>query len=282
MVLLINISERKLLMILYDSHTHCNYSTDSNATPEAMLESAMRKGLTGYYYTDHNDFDIPPEQGKDIYKLDFPSYISHITRLKEQYDGIFPVFIGVEQGLSVEYADAINSYDSSNRLDFIIGSTHMIDGSDPYYPEFWINRSVSDVMAQYYNSIYESLKVCTNFDVYGHIDYVTRYIPYGNHGYSWMESYEIIRDILKTIIRMGKGIEINTSNLFKGLPSPNPEADIIKLYRKLGGEIITIGSDAHKPEAIAAGFNKATDILTAAGFRYIAHFEKRQPVFTRL
>ena len=49
---------------------------------------------------------------------------------------------------------------------------------------------------------------------------------------------------------MGKGIELNTGGFKYGLGHPNPCEDIIKRYKELGGEIITLGSDAHKCESL--------------------------------
>ena len=84
------------------------------------------------------------------------------------------------------------------------------------------------------------------------------------------------------LISMGKGIEINSAGLAKGLQNPNPCAGVLKRYRELGGEIITTGSDAHMPEQIAAAFDKVSGILKDCGFRYYTTFEKRRPSFHKL
>ncbi|MBQ4283818.1 MAG: histidinol phosphate phosphatase, partial [Lachnospira sp.] len=98
----------------------------------------------------------------------------------------------------------------------------------------------------------------------------------------WEDYKELIDNILTSLITQGKGIEINTSSLTKGLHSTNPCSGIIRRYKELGGEIITIGSDAHCPANIASEFDKAKDILTDAGFKYYTHFIERTPHFIKL
>lgn len=82
--------------------------------------------------------------------------------------------------------------------------------------------------------------------MYGHLDYIARYIPANSYTYDWHDFNDLICIILKTIIEQGKGIEINTAGLKYGMPEPNPCLDIVKIYHDLGGEIITVGSDAHE------------------------------------
>ena len=81
---------------------------------------------------------------------------------------------------------------------------------------------------------------------------------------------------------MGKGIELNTAGLKYGLGFAHPHPDILKRYRQLGGEIITVGADAHKPEHIAYDFGKAADILRSCGFEYYTEFKQRRPIFLHL
>ncbi len=265
------------MSVLYDFHTHCNFSSDSVASPEAMILNAISVGLKGICFTDHNDYDYPLENGKILFKLDLTSYIPTLVELKERYKDIIDIFIGVEQGLSTTSADMINNYDNDNALDFIIGSSHLVYGNDPYYPSFWENISPKEAIRSYFESILDNLKVCHNFDVYGHLDYVVRYAPNKDSDYNWKEYYDIIDSILCTLINKGKGIEINTSGLTKGLRCANPCTDIVKLYRERGGTIITIGSDAHNPESIASCFNSAKSMLKEAGFNHYNYFKNRKP-----
>ena len=123
---------------------------------------------------------------------------------------------------------------------------------------------------------------CHNFDVYGHLDYIARYIPANSYTYDWHDFNDLICIILKTIIEQGKGIEINTAGLKYGMPEPNPCLDIVKMYHDLGGEIITVGSDAHEVKFFAYRFDVVADMLKNAGFNYYTIFNERKPEFIRL
>ena len=116
----------------------------------------------------------------------------------------------------------------------------------------------------------------------GHIDYVVRYGNKKQEEYSYEANKDIIDEILKHLILNGKGIELNTAGFKYGLGFCHPYPEIIKRYKELGGEIITIGSDGHKPEHIAYDFGKVKDILTACNFKYYTEFKERTPIFRKI
>ncbi|MCD7709271.1 MAG: histidinol-phosphatase HisJ family protein, partial [Clostridiales bacterium] len=161
----------------------------------------------------------------------------------------------------------------------IIGSSHVVNGVDPYYPAYYEGKSEEAAYREYFESILENLRDFTDFDVYGHIDYVVRYGPNRNRFYSYEKYADVIDEILRTLIGMGKGIELNTAGFAYGLGHPNPTEEILARYRELGGEIITIGSDAHAPGRVAYDFAKVPGMLREAGFKYFTVFEQRKAVF---
>ncbi len=269
-------------MLLSDSHIHTMFSSDSEENPVNVVNNAISLGFKHICFTDHNDFDAPLEDGKVMFDLDFPEYIKYFQNLKESYKDKINIHIGVEQGLMRSVADRVNAYDSAKQLDFIIGSSHLVYGEDPYYPEFWEKRSAKDTVLTYYESILDNLGCCHNFDVYGHLDYIARYIPANSYTYNWHDFNDLICIILKTIIEQGKGIEINTAGLKYGMTEPNPCLDIVKMYHDLGGEIITVGSDAHEVKFFAYRFDVVADMLKNAGFNYYTIFNERKPEFIRL
>ena len=128
----------------------------------------------------------------------------------------------------------------------------------------------------------EDIKNTPDFDVLGHIDYVVRYGKNGAADYSYQKYADEIDAILRAVIERGKGIELNMAGLKYGLPFAHPHPDILRRYRELGGEIITVGADGHRPEHIAWDFEKADDILKSCGFRYYTEFKGRKPVFKLL
>jgi nicotinate phosphoribosyltransferase len=147
---------------------------------------------------------------------------------------------------------------------------------------FYKGKTEHEAYTEYFESILDNLHSGADFDVYGHIDYVVRYGPDKNKYYSYEKYADIIDAILKEIISQGKGIELNTAGFKYGLDHPNPTEDVLKRYHELGGEIITVGADAHKPEHVAYDFDKVSNILKDAGFMYYTVFENRVPAFIKL
>lgn len=270
--------------MLWDTHMHTHFSTDSQAAPAAMAEAALRLGLEGICITDHMDYDYPLQQPGDApeFLLDVEAYLPAISRLREDYAGKLPILTGIELGLQPHLAGKHTSLLETYDFDFVIGSSHVVHGQDPYYPSYYEGRTEKAAYLEYFESILENIEVFDDFDVYGHIDYVVRYGPNKNRDYSYQKYADVIDAVLQRLITKGKGIEINTAGFKYGLGHPNPTGDVLRRYRELGGEIITIGADGHKPEHIAYNFAKVPDILNNAGFRYYTVFRQRKPVFLPL
>lgn len=266
--------------MLWDTHMHTHFSGDSEAEPISMIEQAIKLNLSGICITDHLDYDYPDDP--KLFLPDLKKYAFTVKRLQKQYAKQIPICFGIELGLqphlSQKHHDVLSEYD----FDFVIGSSHVVHGADPYYPSYYEGRTEREAYREYFESILENIAAFDAFDVYGHIDYVVRYGPNKNADYSYEKYKDIIDEILKLLIFKGKGIEINTAGFKYGLEHPNPTEDILIRYHELGGEIITIGSDAHKPEHIAYDFKKVPDILKSCGFGYFTVFQKRKPEFIKL
>lgn len=266
--------------MLWDTHMHTFFSGDSKASPESMIEASVRKGLSGICFTDHLDLDYP--DSPELYAVNPDIYLPEMKKIAEKHADTLTVCTGIELGLQPHLAERLNTIVNTHAFDFVIGSSHVVHGLDPYYFHFFEGKSEHEAYEEYFVSILENIAAYKNFDVYGHIDYVVRYGPNQNQFYSYRKFSDVIDEILKTLIAGGKGIEINTGGFKYGLGHPNPTEDIIKRYRELGGEIITIGADAHAPEHVGYEFNKVPEILTTAGFQYFTVFRERKPQFISL
>lgn len=268
---------------MWDQHMHCIFSGDSEALPSDMINSAITKGLDGICFTDHLDYDYKEEPG--LFDLDLDGYREKISECKDKFLHSHPDFKihwGIEIGLQPHITDKNNNVTSKYPFDLVIGSSHVVNGTDPYYPDFYKNRSEDAAYTEYFESILDNLHTNTDFDVYGHIDYVVRYGPNKNKFYSYDKYSDVIDEILRSIIDKGRGIELNTAGFKYGLGHPNPTEEILKRYHSLGGEIITVGADAHKPGHVAYDFDKVPDILKDAGFKYYTVFENRIPHFLKI
>lgn len=266
--------------MFWDQHMHCNFSGDSDALPEDMIKAGIAHGLSGICFTDHLDYDYPEEP--NIFLLDFDNYFKVLPDLRKKYADKISVNIGIELGLQTQAAGQNLAVAEKYPFDFIIGSSHVVNHMDPYYPEFFAGRDEDAAYVEYFESVLENINSGVDFDVYGHIDYVVRYGPNKNAFYTYEKFKDIIDEILTQLISKEKGIEVNTGGFKYGLGHPNPTEDIIKRYRELGGEIITMGADAHVPEYVAYEFDKTAQIIKKCGFKYYTVFKNRKAEFIPL
>lgn len=266
--------------MLWDTHMHTHFSTDSNADPESMIRQAIRLGLPGICFTDHLDYDYPEEPGSFL--LDLETYSQAVSGLQEHYQKQLPIRFGIELGLQPHLAERHRELLTQYDFDFVIGSSHTAEGMDPYYNEYFDHVSQKDAYCRYFSSILENIACFQDFDVYGHLDYVTRYGNPPTAAYTYPECRELIDEILTQLIRLRKGIELNTGGFRSSIKTENPHRDILTRYRQLGGTIITLGSDAHAPKQIAWEFEKARKILLSCGFTHYCFYQKRQVNFVSL
>lgn len=270
-------------MILADFHTHTHLSTDSDALPEAQVEAAIRAGLQYLCFTDHEDMDYPAEyEGPGQFLVDMEQYQKELLPLVERYRDRIALHLGIELGLQPHLTKEIPAFAASYPFAYIIGSTHVVDHMDMYYPNYWEGRSLKESILRYYEQTLENIQLYDCFDCYGHLDYIARYVPEGLGTYDAKDYAEIMDEILRALIAKGKGIECNTAGFKYGLGFPNPHWDVLRRYAQLGGEILTIGSDGHKPEHIGYDFQKLPELLKACGFRYYTIFEERKARFLKL
>ncbi len=264
--------------MLWDAHMHSSFSGDCDISPEEMIATAKNKNLMGITFTDHMDYDYLPEH--DLFLLDTPAYFKKMQELKFSCSNdSFQVLMGIEIGLQPHLSDQLNELINHYPFDYVIGSSHVVHGIDPYYDGFYDNRSEDEAYLDYFSSILENLSAYDNFDSYGHLDYVVRYGPNKDRFYSYEKFAEIIDEILKKLIGMDKALEVNTGAFRCGLSHPNPTEAIIRRYHELGGKLLTIGADAHKPEHIALEFSRLPQLLHSCGVTEYTVYQQRKPVF---
>ncbi|MFV0529686.1 MAG: histidinol-phosphatase HisJ family protein [Lachnospiraceae bacterium] len=264
--------------IIGDYHLHTNFSADSDAAMEEMVQRAIHAGLEQLCFTEHMDYDFPEQYALDFH-LNTEKYYESLLQMQQRYKDKILLLFGVELGLQPHIAEFYSHYVTEYPFDFVIGSTHLVDRMDPYYPEFFEGRSTFAAYTRYFETLLANLQTYAGFDVLGHLDYVIRYAKDTSYTYTYADFSGLIDEILKTVLHKGIGIELNTSGFKYGLQAPHPSVEVLKRYRELGGEIITVGSDAHHPDYVAASFEKARSLLKDCGFAYYTMFQKRKAEF---
>lgn len=264
---------------MFDSHVHSNFSGDSDMPAEAACEKAIELGLDGIAFTDHLDYDFP---NFDIsFMIDFNKYAAFMTKLKAAYENKLKVFMGIEVGIEPQNVKDSEKIVKQYDFDFVINSTHIVDRKDPYIGEYYIGKTKREAFQRYLEVILDNITRYTDYDIVGHIGYIRRYGNYEDRSLRHVDYSDLLDAILHKVISDGKGIEINTSG-YRSIGTPIPDFDIVKRYKELGGEILTVGSDAHFSEHIALNFKEVQKHLKDIGFNYLAHFEKRKPVFEKI
>jgi histidinol-phosphatase (PHP family) len=262
-----------------DVHMHCGFSNDSETRPEDMVESAIAKGLSVICFTDHYDKDNLDWGDEAIF--DVESYFQKMIELQEEYRDQIDIRIGAEIGMQPYLAEYYQNFIAQHLFDFVIGSVHSVLEHDVAL-DFFQKHSDPEGYKIYFEEMLQDVQKIKSYDVLGHLDYIVRYSNQGSKGFDLNDYMDIIEEILKQVIAHGKGIEMNMSGLKYGLGAPHPQPEIIKRYRELGGEIITVGADGHIPEHIAYDYHLADDILKSCGFKYYTEFKGRKPVFVKI
>lgn len=277
-------------MIQADMHMHTWFSTDSEACPRDMADEAVRKGLKTICFTDHFDKDDLEWGEEGIFDVD--AYFVEMQKLQEEYAGKLNIRIGIELGFRTYLKDYYEELTKKYPFDFVIGSVHNVpykkdaEGNilytDPAAEKLFTDCTDKEAYRLMMETTLENVRTSDCFQTLGHLDYVVRYGKSREKEYSYTDYADIIDEILKLLIEKEKGLEVNSAGLKYGLPFAHPHPDVLKRYRELGGEIITIGADAHKPEHIAYDFAKAEEILKSCGFKYYTEFFEQKPVFKQL
>lgn len=269
-------------MIYTDYHLHTTLSHDGISTMEEHIKNAINLGLKEICFTEHYDI-YDGLKNNTLKTIDIRNYVEKFNYHKEKYNHQISLKLGIEIGLQPDIKETICNMVKQYPFDFIIGSSHITCKKDiSKDPTFFEGLTKKEAYTKYFREVLENVKLYDEFDVYGHIDYIVRYGGYEEKTIKYSDYQEILDEILVNIIKKGKGIEINTSGYRYGLGTAHPNKEILARYRELGGEIITIGSDAHKIDDVCSDFEKATELLKQIGFKNYAIFENRKPKWIEL
>ena len=239
---------------------------------EDVCQAAIARGLSEIAFTDHVDFG--PVDPQDYFRLD--EYLAEIERCRAHYGDQLSIRAGVEMGEPHIFPQETQDVLAAGDFDFILGSAHYAAGMQPAWKAPFFEQPLRQAYKAYFRQVVR-LAAEGDFDVLAHLDLVKRDAHKFGINYDGPEPYEdMIRTALRSIVKRGKGIEINTSPLHRGQAEPCPSLQILRWYREMGGQILTFGSDAHTANAVGACFDEAREMAQAAGFKRLARFEKRE------
>lgn len=280
--------------MLADYHIHTEFSDDSEYPLEEVVKDSIALKLDEICFTDHVDYGIKkdwdaPEEMKyrrggrgepewiALANVDYDRYIAKIQSMQTAYGNVITLRTGLEFGMQTQTIPQYEALFARYPFDFIILSVHQIENREFWTQEFQKDKTQQEYNERYYEEILALVKQYHNYSVLGHLDLICRYDRAGCYPFEKLKP--LITEILRTVIADGKGIEVNTSCYRYGLSDLTPSLALLKLYRELGGRILTFGSDSHKKEHLGAHLKDARKCLREIGYTQFCTYERMKPVF---
>lgn len=258
---------------MFDFHMHSRVSFDGHDPGEAMAKAAFAAGLTEICFTDHLDYDPLNQMG--VLAFDTAVYNAEYDEL--EIPGL-KIRRGMEFGMTPDNREQFQKDLLRRPFDFVLGSVHFVDDLDVYYDAYWQGKSIFQAERRYLESTLECVQIHDDFDVLAHLTYISKTHPHpAPRPVAYGEHREIIDEILRVLAAKGKGLEMNTSGVDR-CGGFLPTADYFRRFKELGGEIVTVGSDAHRSSRVGQYSFDACRILKDI-FGHVCTFENRKPIF---
>ena len=260
---------------MFDFHLHTHVSFDGRDSVRNMALAAVKAGLTEICFTDHMDYDpLNP-----AHKLHFD-----ISDYNKEYDGFeipgLTIRQGFEFGMLPDNMEQFRKDVSRREWDFVIGSVHFVDGLDVYFGEYWEGKTPYQAILRSFEETLTCVKNHDDFDALGHLTYLGKCSANPEKTPILYKDYrELTDEIFKVLIAKGKGIECNTSGLDR-CGALLPDAEYLRRFKELGGEIVTVGSDAHHADRVGQHCRETCELVKSI-FGYVCTFEGRKPQFHR-
>ncbi len=261
---------------MFDFHIHSRVSFDGHDTGMALAQAAKAAGLQEICFTDHLDYD-PLDPDLNL-AFDTDAY-------NREYNGLevpgLKIRRGMEFGMTPDNQARFLRDLQRRPFDFVLGSVHFAQDLDVYFAPYWEGKTLHEAERIYLETTLQCVKNHDAFDVLAHLSFISkatanpapRPLPYGEHR-------EVVDEILRTLADKGKGLELNTSGLDR-CGGYLPTEDIFRRFRELGGEIVTVGSDAHRCDRVGQYSREACGILGDI-FGHVCTFRERKPIFHKL
>lgn len=257
-----------------DYHMHSSNSWDTKVPMEEMCMAALDKGITEIAFTEHFDH-FTENKSKAAYEP--APYFEDIHTNRAHFAGQgLTIRAGVEVGEYHLYRDKVQPVIDAYNYDLVLGSLHWVNGEQSVFqPSYYAGKTLPEAVMPYFAEMVEMIEG-GGFDILSHMDVFKRraHLVYGEFN---VEEFETeVRDVWRACIDNNIGIEINTGGMRWKINEPHPNITALKWYREMGGEILTIGSDAHNPADLGYGLDYTMEMALEAGFKALARFEKRQ------
>lgn len=259
-------------MRIHDQHVHSKYSMDSNQELEPYIQKAIELGCKYFVTTDHVDFDLVEHHIN--WSVDYASLKAELKKLQYQYPNI-TLLLGIEMGYRKDHLEDIDAQLKKEQYDVVNLSIHDNAYADFYWEKYFIKYGIDNLMNVYFDEMIEATSTFLDYDVLSHIDYGFKTIYFINHQYKISKYENKIKEVMKNIIQYQKALEINTK-VQEAIHDDTHTRYLLQLYKSLGGEKLTLSSDAHSVERYQSSFEHYKKIIKECGFHYLVYFIKRK------
>ena len=251
-----------------DLHVHTEWSYDApSGDMDRSCQRALDIGLPAIAFTDHADF-VAIHKGQHC--VDITGYLEAIERCQLKFKNL-RILSGVELGEPHWFPQETADILAAGPLERVIGSIHCVrigpDTVDGSQFRFRPPEELPGLVRSYFREVLAMIESSEPFEALGHLDYPKRYWPDGLQPYREEDYEDEIRAILVATARRGCVLEANTTRGDGGESRFCPGLKVLRWWHELGGEAVSFGSDAHLPDKVAGGFELATQIVQAAGFK---------------
>jgi len=263
---------------MHDYHMHSSFSFDCKAEMRAMCQSAIAGGIPEIGFSEHYDLH-PSEPYRD--QFDPEAWWAELQRCRAEFAGQLTIRAGIEIGEPHLFPAETQTMLNRLPFDYALGSLHFVRGNNMFDIGYFRTHDALEAYQAFFTEL-EELTRLGGFDILSHFDVPIRtaFAVYGL--YSSLDFEELIRPVLQNCIDQGIALDLNTSALRSRVNVMTPNLEILRWYVELGGERVTLGSDAHKPVDVGSNLDVAVAIARAAGIQYLTHFEQRQATLVPL
>ena len=258
-----------------DYHLHSEFSFDSTEKIENICKKAVEEGISEVAITDHAELPLC----ENAPWPDFERREEVVKNCSEQYENKLQIRKGVEIGQPWRSRE-LEKKITDRHPDFIIASVHELDGFPNPREIIYTEDTIPIIVKAYLEQMTGMAEKC-DYDVLGHVTYLFRFFPENLADRFKPESFlDLYKKLYLAVISRGKGIEVNCSGLrMPSIKNLMPSAQLLHLYKELGGSVITVGSDGHSCRSAFSGITEGYRALIEAGFKTATCFEQRNALF---
>lgn len=275
--------------MIMNLHTHTHHSPDARNTVAERVEAANKAGLRYMAVTDHVEINryypaayYHAEETDEYFYDGRGVFEGSVQETLEEAARCAPLVLltGAEIGQIPQDIEKSALIYNDPRTDIVLGSVHELPGRPDFYFLDYAKEDIPALVTAYFEEVLR-LAQTDCYDVLAHLTYGLRYLP-NRRAYDITPHLDLIDEVLKTVIRKGKAIELNGSGLRKPQPYIDPDLILVKRYSDLGGKYLTISTDAHDTQFVTFGIDLLEDMARTAGFSKLTVFQKHEPFFVTL